>query len=476
MAWRRHGIPSSACCPIQMAKPTALVVLLALVLSSLLLTIPMTNGKTSSKAPGGKEWTPDLFPNPKRDTFLCGRAGRVSSICDVDGVLSDTIKNRLEGLIDDIQHGESPYRLAQCGSVGSEGYEVAVAVMQKMRVDPGKQPAEVAKKFAKTLHARWGVGNSACDNGVLVLLSTDDRQVYVSTGSQSQREGLSDGTLSLVVSWIVPYLKQGAYGEAMIRVVTNIGLALSGWDVAQDESTWSIGLVFFLIVLTFMLFSIALSVCQTRKRNTRLKTCKQVLEKIKDEQDKVVSREWSEHRTCPVCFEAFGESSGETLTSTVGVDDATEEGSRLLGAPDRKRLVLKCGHSVCEPCLKEWMARNRTCPICRESVDNDDGDAGTVDDGMATGTVGARSLANDVLTADLLYRLQRTQRMYPEFITDDVVRGWHQSGQDTGSFRMDRWVTDQVVAARQTTRGIHGSSSASFGGGRGGGGGAGASW
>ena len=472
MASRRRGIPS-ACWPIQTAN--AFVLVLALVLSSALCAIPfipVTSARTSSKALGGKEWTPDLFPNPKRDTFLCGRAGRVSSICDVDAVLSDPIKNRLEGLIDDIQQGESPYRLAQCGSLGIEGYEVAVAVMRKMKVDPGSQPAEVAKEFAKTLHARWGVGKSDCDNGVLVLLSTEDRQVYVSTGVQSQREGLSDDTLSLVISWMVPYLKQGDYGEAMIRAVTNIGLALSGWDVAQDESTWSIGLVFFLIVLAMMLFSIVHSVFQTRKRNTRLKTCKQVLEKIKDEQDKMVSREWSEHRTCPVCFEAFGESRVEASTSAADLDGAAEEGSRLLGEPERRRLVLKCGHSVCEPCLKEWMARNRTCPICRQSIDSDAGDAA---DGSVAG-IGARNLANDVLAADLLYRLQRTQRMYPEFITDDVVRSWHRSGQDVGSFRMDRWVTDQVVAARQTTRGNHGSSSTSFGGGRGGGGEAGASW
>jgi len=85
-------------------------------------------------------------------------------------------------------------------------------------------------------------------------------------------------------------------------------------------------------------------------------------------------------------------------------------------------------------------------------------------------------VANEVLAADLLYRLQRAQRLYPEFITDDTVRGWHRSGRDTGSFRMDRWVTDQVTVARQTRSGSHGSTTTSFGGGRGGGGGAGASW
>ena len=434
---------------------------------------------------GGKKggaWTPDSYPNPKVETFLCGRSGRVSSICDADGVLTEATKNRMEGLIQDIERGESPYRLATCGSRGAEGYQVAVAVMRKMKVDDGAQPAEVAKEFAKTLHARWGVGISECDNGVLLLLSVDDRQVYVSTGKQAQREGLPDETLALIVSWMVPYLKGGQYGEAIVRGVTNIGLALSGWDVAQDDSTWSVGLVFFLIVLTFVLFSIAQSVYQTRKRNKRLKTCKQILEKIKDEQDRIVSREWSEHRTCPVCFEAFGEATGSSGSissrdeQSANIDEAAEEGSRLLGDESRKRLVLKCGHCVCEPCLKEWMARNRTCPVCREPVDSDDrttGDAPASSSARTSAGVGAAT--SEVLAADLLYRLQRAQRMYPEFITDDTIRDWHRSGRDTGSFRMDRWVTDQVTVVRQTVRGNYGSSS-SFGGGRGGGGGAGASW
>jgi uncharacterized membrane protein YgcG len=416
-----------------------------------------------------KEWNPDIFPNPKRDTFLCGRQGRVSSLCDVDSVLSEQVKNRLEGLINDIQQGESPYRQSMCGSGGMEGYEVAVAVMKKMRVRAGEDPATVAREFAKVLHSRWGVGNSECDNGVLVLLSIDDRQVYVSTGEQSQREGLPDATLGRIVSWMVPYLKRGDYGEAMLRGVTNIGLALSGWDVAQDDSSLSVGLVFFFIVLAFMLFSIISSMLSARKRMKRLKNCKSILEKIKNEQEKVISREWSEHRTCPVCFDPF-EDEGSGL-STV------EEGDGLLSQPTemKKRLVLKCGHSVCEPCLKTWMERNRTCPICRHDIDDEEGSSRG--DGNAVGSTDNReSGLSQVIAADLLYRLRRTQRLYPEFISDDLVRDWGRSGAETGTFRMERFFTNQTIAVSQTNRGIHGSSSVTFGGGHGGGGGAGASW
>lgn len=55
--------------------------------------------------------------------------------------------------------------------------QVAVAVMQWMAVPAGEDPAEAARLFAKALHNEWGVGDAACNNGVLLLLSIDDRQV-----------------------------------------------------------------------------------------------------------------------------------------------------------------------------------------------------------------------------------------------------------------------------------------------------------
>lgn len=55
--------------------------------------------------------------------------------------------------------------------------------MSKMEFPAGTAPADAAHAFAKDLHARWGVGDAACNNGVLLLLSIQDRQVYVSTGA-----------------------------------------------------------------------------------------------------------------------------------------------------------------------------------------------------------------------------------------------------------------------------------------------------
>lgn len=51
--------------------------------------------------------------------------------------------------------------------------------MDRMKMAPAADPAAVARDFAKTLHDRWGVGDRACNNGVLLLLAVQDRQVTV---------------------------------------------------------------------------------------------------------------------------------------------------------------------------------------------------------------------------------------------------------------------------------------------------------
>lgn len=59
--------------------------------------------------------------------------------------------------------------------------QVAVAVMRTMDVPSGQDAAAEAQLFAKALHDAWGVGLRECNNGVLLLLSVDDRQVSSSS-------------------------------------------------------------------------------------------------------------------------------------------------------------------------------------------------------------------------------------------------------------------------------------------------------
>lgn len=55
--------------------------------------------------------------------------------------------------------------------------QIAVALVKSMKLQRGRDEAEQAAAFAKAIHQKWGVGASTCDNGLVLFLSKDDRQV-----------------------------------------------------------------------------------------------------------------------------------------------------------------------------------------------------------------------------------------------------------------------------------------------------------
>jgi hypothetical protein len=158
--------------------------------------------------------------------------------------------------------------------------KVAVAVMRKMEVPAGATPAQAAHDFAKALHERWGVGDAACNNGVLLLLAVEDRQVYISTGTGEKscsccvdvykrrgpgvfcmlcpacaasssllssgaptpthrpqpplpagsKDALTDSRIEDIISDIRPPLRREDYDAAVERAVVDIGLGLAGGE------------------------------------------------------------------------------------------------------------------------------------------------------------------------------------------------------------------------------------------------------
>lgn len=57
--------------------------------------------------------------------------------------------------------------------------QIAVALMRRFYYPLGGKD-DAAKAFAKALHSSWGVGNPACQNGVLLFLAVESRHVSVS--------------------------------------------------------------------------------------------------------------------------------------------------------------------------------------------------------------------------------------------------------------------------------------------------------
>lgn len=55
--------------------------------------------------------------------------------------------------------------------------QIAVALMHKMDRAKHTDKAAAAQAFAKALHDAWGVGNPACQNGVLLFVAIGNREV-----------------------------------------------------------------------------------------------------------------------------------------------------------------------------------------------------------------------------------------------------------------------------------------------------------
>ena len=91
--------------------------------------------------------------------------------------------------------------------------QVAVAIMRKFVMEPGMDANVAAERFAKQLHDSWGVGDPACNNGVLFLLALENRQLYFSTGKGASGH-LTDGMLDTIISSVRPLLRAAKYVSA----------------------------------------------------------------------------------------------------------------------------------------------------------------------------------------------------------------------------------------------------------------------
>ena len=118
------------------------------------------------------------------------------------------------------------------------------------------QPLEV---FSVRLATRWGVGHKGDDSGVLVLLAVTDRKYRIEVG-YGLEPILPDGKVGVFGREMVPLLRQGNYGGALLLMTGRIaeviaedrGVALDSTVAAlprPSSGRWRASPAFFLAVL-----------------------------------------------------------------------------------------------------------------------------------------------------------------------------------------------------------------------------------
>ncbi|KAK9815261.1 hypothetical protein WJX72_000811 [[Myrmecia] bisecta] len=450
----------------------------------------------------------------------------------LDGVLSFSGANVVEGVIKAIALSEDPYAPAKCStqlSAGSRGYKVAVAVMQQMQLQDGLDAAQQAEVFAKALHDAWGVGDASCNNGVLLLLSKGDRQVYMSVGSGATAL-LTPDRIAGIIEAIKPDLRAGKFDQGIQRAVVETGLVLAGQEGEPESggsNWWELSFVGMFFAAFGYLWYRASS--QSRRRRGDFRRCQDLLARLKREQAEAIKTQRYPSASCPVCFADFDTPAedgspvepsapplpAEDQASGSGNSAEQEEGIKgnhkhlhkagsqkepLLSKGDADSdaqqaqravtpLTLPCHHVICETCLTRWLEESDNCPICRASM-------GTSDPRPNTRRFSAPHQQRDVYIArdnrrppaydpcfyqsELQYRLHNLHMQYPDFVTPHIINIWtnqvvHGGGVITPETTVEFQMNDPTTQQHYASSGASGS--AGFGGGSSfGGGGGGGSW
>ena len=112
------------------------------------------------------------------------------------------------------------------------GAEIAVATMKTT----GSRDIE---EYSVDLYMAWGIGEKGKDNGVLLLVALDDKQLWIKTGY-----GL-EGTIPDAVAHVIyrevlrPGFRSGQYDEALVTAVRMMAeriLAEAGQTLAYSDS------------------------------------------------------------------------------------------------------------------------------------------------------------------------------------------------------------------------------------------------
>lgn len=107
------------------------------------------------------------------------------------------------------------------------GVEAAVVVVPSI----GDIPIE---EFAERLFTKWGLGKSDKDNGVLVVIATEQRRARIQTGYGVEGVLPDVSALKMIQRSIVPHMKEGDLDGAVTAVAADLAHVLSDPQAAEE--------------------------------------------------------------------------------------------------------------------------------------------------------------------------------------------------------------------------------------------------
>ena len=199
-----------------------------------------------------KVYTPDNLPKVHLQN-------KYRYLCDPEGILSSAATDSIDHML---------YRLEQ-----QTGIETVVAVV------PSIGQAECFD-FCHELLNSWGVGKKGKDNGLVILLVTDQRCIQFYTGYGL--EGVLPDAICkrIQVQAMIPYLKNEQWSEGMVAGIRATCARLDGSmendsGTGEEDSLWPI-----FVFLGFIVFGIITVILAVRAASKCPKCGKHKLQRV----------------------------------------------------------------------------------------------------------------------------------------------------------------------------------------------------
>jgi uncharacterized membrane protein YgcG len=346
-----------------------------------------------------------------------------SSVSDPDGLFESP--GRLNAALTALS---SDHKYPGCG-----GYEMAIILV---RCIAGGTEAAV-EAFAKGAMDAWGVGDPSCNNGIVLVIAVDDRQLYIATG-RGASEYLPNKELQATIDRMKPLMRGQRYDDAAEQCVSDIARILSGESFASYTLPQQ---CFAFIIPAFVCLFLALQWKRDRKYNR----CKKALSQI--ELDRAQARADQYQVTCcAICLDRFADTRAMPTS------------------------LLRCGHSFHTACLNDWQDARGTCPMCRQPINEPEKGHGGYAPLQRVGSASRPWHYED----EYRFRIRRARTLYPDYVSQNMAERWCAPGY-VGPVAAD--IAFIRSSPSYTAPDAAGGSSSSFSGGcSSGGGGAGGSW
>ena len=161
----------------------------------------------------------------------------------------------------DILLGGDKYAIEELGTEAKQksGAEVALLTVKTI------EPYASIEEYANAVFNKWGIGEKGKDNGVLIVLSTNERLLRIEVG-YGLEGAITDGNAGFIMDkFMIPYFKHNdfatglveGYKAVMVLVAKEYNFEISGFsdrEYSIEEEAGKTPLILKILGLLFFLF------------------------------------------------------------------------------------------------------------------------------------------------------------------------------------------------------------------------------